>query len=566
MAINRPPVLVPGTNVRDRYAVISVVGQGGLGTVYQVRDVKNNSVYALKETFDLSEGAREQFTREANWLARLDHPNIPKVRDFFEWQSRLYLTMDFITGDNLEHKLIRSGRRALAEADVWRWIAPICDALNHMHMQHPPIIHRDVKPANIIVTPEGRPYLVDLGIAKEHVQGLPNLTATFVRKAGTEGYAPPEQYTSQGKTGPWSDIYSLGATLYHLLTGHIPASPIDRAALDGQLVPPRKLNPGISTVAEALIVRALALRPNDRYASMQDMYNAVIKAAQMLNGQTPSPAAQSSSPQISGSLISGSLPPNRPAVSKPSWPQNPGSPQGGVQNTPPRPISVPNLMAQSNPPASPQLPLQGQSAPQRGKRQAKPIERRRGAANIPPPPPPPGSAGTPSSPKLARQMTNSKPNMMGTSEHRAAVAAPLQPWLQKIPWQIIASVVVIALVGFGLLIGTHLIPFGGGIDRSTPQSVVTSYYNALQNHDYGTAYQCFSQNATGTISSDQFTQRMQTKFNATGDISSFAITATNAQGDMTLVTVNINYKNASQESVNVTVIAINSAWYINSVP
>jgi serine/threonine protein kinase len=274
MTVNRPPSLAVNTVVNDRYQVASVVGQGGLGTVYQVRD-SQGGIYALKETFDLSEGAVEQFEREAKWLAKLDHPHIPKVREYFQWHDRLYLIMDFFQGENLEQKLIRGGYRPLDEADVLGWILPICDALNYLHTQHPPIVHRDVKPANIIVSPAGNPALVDLGIAKEHIPGLPNLTATFIRKSGTEGYAPPEQYTSNGKTGPWSDIYSLGATLYHLLTGHVPASAIERAALDGQLIAPRKLNPLLSIEAESVIMTALAIRPQDRFATMSTMLEAI---------------------------------------------------------------------------------------------------------------------------------------------------------------------------------------------------------------------------------------------------------------------------------------------------
>ena len=196
-----------GTIVHERYRVEGIVGKGGLGTVYSVLDILfgKQNIYALKEMADQSRSARRQFEHEAQWLQAVDHNHIPKVREYFDWRSRLYLVMDFVDGENLEQKLYRQGGRPLPEEQVIAWILPICDALSYLHTRTPSILHRDVKPANIIVTPAGHPVLVDLGIAKEHLPGA-NRTATFVRKAGTEGYAPPEQYTVAGKAahGPMS--------------------------------------------------------------------------------------------------------------------------------------------------------------------------------------------------------------------------------------------------------------------------------------------------------------------------------------------------------------------------
>src|SRR5262249_37907223 len=169
--------LAVGTVVNDRYRIRSVVGRGGLGTVYQVEDVifGKGNVYALKELVDHSLGARKQFEMESQWLQSLNHNHIPKFREHFEWQACLYLVMDFVAGENLEQKLARLGGRGLSEQQAITWILPICDALHYLHTRIPPILHRDLKPANIIVTPAGHPVLVDLGIAKEHLPGA-NLT------------------------------------------------------------------------------------------------------------------------------------------------------------------------------------------------------------------------------------------------------------------------------------------------------------------------------------------------------------------------------------------------------
>ncbi|HEX6818478.1 MAG TPA: serine/threonine-protein kinase, partial [Ktedonobacterales bacterium] len=249
-------VLPLGTDVRARYRTLAIVGRGGVGTVYRVQDLHSGGTFALKELANPTSSARKQFENEAQWLYALDHPNIPKVRAYFEWGPRVYLVMDFVEGENLEQKLARGGGRPLPEEQVLAWTLPICDALQYLHAQVPPILHRDVKPANIIVTPAGYPVLVDLGIAKEHLPGA-GQTATFVKKAGTEGYAPPEQYTSAGKTGPWSDVYGMGATLYELLTGTLPPTAVERVALDSHLQHPRAINHALSVAVDEAVMRAL---------------------------------------------------------------------------------------------------------------------------------------------------------------------------------------------------------------------------------------------------------------------------------------------------------------------
>ncbi len=269
-----------GSVVRNRYRILAVVGRGGLGVVYRVADILFNShnVYALKELSDPSPGARKQFALESRWLQELDHNNIPKVRDSFEWDERVYLVMDYVDGENLEQYLRRHGR-PLAEEQALRWMLPICDALQYLHTRTPPLLHRDVKPANIIVTPDGHPVLVDFGIAKAHMPGM-NQTVTFVRKAGTEGYAPPEQYAATGLTGPWSDVYGLGATLYQLLTGQVPMTAVERITGVVPMPRPRDLNPAITPLTDAAIMRALDLKPANRYQSVTEFAAQMMEALQ----------------------------------------------------------------------------------------------------------------------------------------------------------------------------------------------------------------------------------------------------------------------------------------------
>jgi serine/threonine protein kinase len=316
-ALNSLPL---GTIVHERYRVTATVGRGGLGTVYQVTDVlfgKHNT-YALKELVDQSPGARRQFELESQWLQSLDHNHIPKVREHFEWFGRLYLVMDFVDGENLEQKLQSASGRPFPEDQVLRWILPVCDALQYLHSRVPPILHRDIKPANIVMTPAGHVVLVDLGIAKAHIPGG-NQTGTFARKAGTEGYAPPEQYTASGQTGPWSDVYALGATLYQLLTGRVPPTAIERVTFDIALIPPNQVNPAISGWVSAALLRALALRPAERFQSVQAFAIALVgptgRIATLLPNLwlTPPPSPSAPSPIQSSLGV-----PTPPAIG--SWP------------------------------------------------------------------------------------------------------------------------------------------------------------------------------------------------------------------------------------------------------
>ncbi len=268
-----------GTVLRERYMITDLVGQGGMGAVYRADDLRlAGRVCAVKEVLPelisvpgMEEQAYEQFYREASTLARLDHPNLPKVSDFFQEAGRAYLVMDFVAGPDLR-QLIEDARRRdafLEEAEVIGWMDQLCDALTYLHTQEPPVLHRDIKPSNIKLTPRGLVKLVDFGLVKL-LQPDETRTVTVVQGRGTVAYTPLEQYGGDtGHTDARSDIYALGATLYHLLTGQAPADAKQRFLKPGSLIPPRDINPHISPHVERAILAAMAQHPDDRPASVE---------------------------------------------------------------------------------------------------------------------------------------------------------------------------------------------------------------------------------------------------------------------------------------------------------
>ena len=255
-----------GQILANRYRVDALLGQGGFGAVYRVWDLNLNRPRALKENLDSSAEAQRQFNREASILADLTHPNLPRVFDYFFIPGLgQYLVMDYVEGEDLQSILNRT-QGPLPEAQVTGWLLQVGEALAYLHAQQPPIVHRDVKPANIKITPTGKAVLVDFGIAKLFDAAL---KTTMGAKAVTPGYSPPEQY-GQGQTDVRSDVYALGATLYALLTGQEPIESVTRFA--GQtLKSPSAFNPGITPRTEGVILRAMKLDPAERYQSAADL-------------------------------------------------------------------------------------------------------------------------------------------------------------------------------------------------------------------------------------------------------------------------------------------------------
>ena len=266
-----------GQVLHNRYRIEALLGQGGMGAVYRAWDISLDVPVAIKENLDSSAEARTQFGHEARILARLSHPNLPRVTDHFFIPSQgQYLVMDFVEGEDLGSMLQRLG--ALPEPQVLTWITQICDALAYLHSQPSPIIHRDIKPTNIKVRIDGKAMLVDFGIAKVYD---PKLATTIGAKAVTPGYSPPEQY-GIGTTDARSDIYALGATLYHLLTGQAPPESVQRLAEQKQMVAPRQINQQITPLVEQVILKAVEVTTERRFQNIVELRNALAQRQEMM--------------------------------------------------------------------------------------------------------------------------------------------------------------------------------------------------------------------------------------------------------------------------------------------
>jgi Tol biopolymer transport system component len=265
--------LQPGARLYNRYRIDKVLGQGGMGAVYQAYDVNLGVAVAVKENLFTTEEYSRQFRREATILASLRHPNLPRVTDHFVIENEgQYLVMDFIAGEDLRQRLERSG--PVPESEALPWFLQICDALAYLHSRIPPILHRDIKPGNIKLTSDGRALLVDFGLAKVVEEGGSTTTGA---KAMTPGFSPPEQYGS-GRTDPRTDVYSLGATLYAALTATIPEDALEQAMGRERLTPLRKRNPHVSAAVARAVERALAVRPEDRFQTASDLGAALSSA------------------------------------------------------------------------------------------------------------------------------------------------------------------------------------------------------------------------------------------------------------------------------------------------
>jgi serine/threonine protein kinase len=280
-----PTALKPGEVLRNRYKIRRIIGQGGMGSIYLADDLRlEGRLCAIKEvvhdrtlTADLLQEAREQFFREATTLARLDHPNLPKVSDYFSIGGRDYLVMDFVPGKDLRMIMLEAQRKGtfIPEKDVLNWANQLADALTYLHSQDPPILHRDIKPSNLKYTPSGILKLVDFGLVKILLSD--EVTVTIVQGKGTALYTPLEQYGGDAHhTDTRSDIYAFGATLYHLLTNTPPVEAHERFLKPDSLVPPRQINPDISVRTERAILWAMSLHPEDRPPDIETFRRALL--------------------------------------------------------------------------------------------------------------------------------------------------------------------------------------------------------------------------------------------------------------------------------------------------
>ena len=271
--------------VKERYKIREIIGQGGMGCVYLADDLRlAGRLCALKAVYyesnlpeDVIDQTRAQFKREATVLARLDHPNLPKVSDFFSDQDRDYLVMDYVPGKDLRALMLEEKQKDnfLVERDVLNWASQIADALIYLHGQSPAILHRDIKPSNIKLTPNGIIKLVDFGLVKILISG--EKTITVVHGHGSAYYTPLEQYGGDtGHTDPRSDVYSFGATLYHLVTNNAPLEARQRFLdLAGEL-PMKEFNKNISPRTEVAINMAMKVHPDDRIQSVEEFKEALL--------------------------------------------------------------------------------------------------------------------------------------------------------------------------------------------------------------------------------------------------------------------------------------------------
>ncbi|MGZ6368614.1 MAG: serine/threonine protein kinase, partial [Ktedonobacteraceae bacterium] len=274
--------------------------------VYQADDERFQAtrVVAIKEMSDANlstierEKALVDFRREANLLVQLNHPNLPQVSDFFEEGTKAYLVMEFIEGKTLEQTLDDVGR-PLDETLVMDWALQLCSVLQYLHSRKPPIIFRDMKPSNVMITVDNQLKLIDFGIARIFKTSAIKDTTLL----GSQGYAPLEQY-GRGQSDPRSDIYALGATLYHLLTGSVPADAPSRRVNPQVFLTPRQINQRISQATEDIVLMAMEQDPDERFQSAEAMRKAILEERE---------AQTSFAPYTKGLAARASLPPSTPS-------------------------------------------------------------------------------------------------------------------------------------------------------------------------------------------------------------------------------------------------------------
>lgn len=256
-----------GAVIDGKYKILNKVGQGGMSIVYLAMNERANKQWAVKEIrkdgVSNYEVVKQNLIAETDILKRLDHPNLPSIIDVIDCEDTFLIVMDYIEGRPLSDALARDG--AQPQEKVIEWAKQICDVLGYLHSRKPPIIYRDMKPSNVMLKPDGNIMIIDFGTAREYKSASLADTTCL----GTQGYAAPEQFGGQGQTDARTDIYCLGATLYHLITGHNPCLP------PYEMYPIRQWNPNLSSGLEEIIWKCIQKNPNDRYQSCAELMYAL---------------------------------------------------------------------------------------------------------------------------------------------------------------------------------------------------------------------------------------------------------------------------------------------------
>ena len=257
-----------GTVIEGKYEILKLIGKGGMSQVYLAMDNNLNKQCAIKEIVKEARNRNNEIIvqsaiAEANMMKKLDHPCLPRIVDIINRDNVIYVVMDYIEGEPLSKVLQEDG--AQPQEVVLEWAESLCGVLEYLHSQNPPIIYRDMKPANVMLQPNGNVKLIDFGIAREYKEQ--NLEDTV--SLGTKGYAAPEQFGGRGQTDARTDIYCLGVTLYHLLTGQNPCDP------PYELYPIRQYNPNLSAGLENIIIKCTQLNPADRFDSCAELLYAL---------------------------------------------------------------------------------------------------------------------------------------------------------------------------------------------------------------------------------------------------------------------------------------------------
>ena len=257
-----------GTVVEGKYEILKLIGKGGMSRVYLAMDKNLNKQWAIKEIQKEARNKNNEVVvqsaiAEANMMKRLDHPCLPRIVDIINHDNVIYVVMDYIEGEPLSNVLAQNG--AQPQEVVLEWAESLCGVLDYLHNQDPPIIYRDMKPANVMLQPNGNVKLIDFGIAREYKEQ--NLEDTVC--LGTKGYAAPEQFGGRGQTDRRTDVYCLGVTLYHLLTGQNPCDP------PYEIYPIRHWNPALSAGLENIIIKCTQMNPDDRFDSCAELLYAI---------------------------------------------------------------------------------------------------------------------------------------------------------------------------------------------------------------------------------------------------------------------------------------------------